>query len=207
MAPLDRILAWLPPVMMAAVMATAKLRAAAMHRRGLRVVIVDWQRPLCEQLYDTLVMVVFLFWFYLLLAEAGSFSLAWLPAWLIAKLFDSLPLKILGAALIIAAPVLFVAAVRAMDTSWRIGIDREQPAPLVTAGLFAWTRNPIYTAFYFIIVGALLIHGRVIFLVMAVALIGLVHGVVRREERFMAMQFGDEYRNYCARVGRYCPWF
>jgi protein-S-isoprenylcysteine O-methyltransferase Ste14 len=133
--------------------------------------------------------------------------LAWLPAWLTSELFNALPLKFVGAALVVAAPVLFAAAVRAMDASWRIGIDRDQPPPLVTTGLFSWTRNPIYTAFYCLIVGALLIHGRLIFLFAAVALIGLVHGVVRREERFLTAQFGDAFQAYCTRVGRYSPWF
>lgn len=205
--PFDRILAWLPPLMMAAMMVAAKLRAAAMHRRGLRVVVVDWRRPRRDLLYDTLIIVVFSFWFYLLLAEAWPLSLAWLPDWLNTKLFDAMPIKIVGAMLIVTAPMLFAVAVRSMDTSWRIGIDRDQPAPLVTTGLFNWTRNPIYTAFYLIIVGAFLIHGRVIFLLMAVALIALVHGITRREERFLDRRFGDVFRDYCTRVGRYSPWF
>jgi protein-S-isoprenylcysteine O-methyltransferase Ste14 len=111
-----------------------------------------------------------------------------------------------GAALIVAAPVLYVAALRAMGMSWRIGIDQEKPGPLVTTGLFAWTRNPIYTAMDFLIIGSFLIHGRMIYLIAGAAMLLLVHGIIRREERFLAGRYNDAYSAYCARVGRYSPW-
>jgi protein-S-isoprenylcysteine O-methyltransferase Ste14 len=142
----------------------------------------------------------------LLVAEAWPLSLNWLPGWLVVKLVDSRPVKLLGAALVVAAPVLYVAALRSMGASWRIGIDREKPGPLVTTGLFACLRNPIYVAFYLVLFGSALIHGRAVFLLLAFALIALVHGIILREERFLAERYGEAFRGYCARVGRYCPW-
>jgi protein-S-isoprenylcysteine O-methyltransferase Ste14 len=199
-------LAWLPLVVITIMMSAAKLRAGLMHRRGLRVVVIDRQRPWCDIVYDLLLIVVFVFWFYMMLAEAIGLSIAWLPEWLTAKLVDSWPAKVLGAVLVSAAPVLYAAALRSLGASWRIGIDRIHPGPLMTGGLFAWSRNPIYAAFDLVPIGAFLIHGRFVFLVLAAALVALIHAVVLREERFLDVQYGQAFRAYCQRVGRYASW-
>ena len=203
---LDRILAWLPLITLLTMLLAARLRAFLMQRRGQRVIVVDWDRPLRDLLYDTLVIAVALLWIYLLVAEAWPFSLSWLPGWLSKKIFDAAPLKFIGAALVLAAPVLFAAALRSLGKSWRMGIDRQQPGPLVASGLYAWSRNPIYSAFFLVIVGAILIHGRVIVLLFGAALMLLIHGVALREERFLAERFGETFQTYRRQVGRYSPW-
>jgi protein-S-isoprenylcysteine O-methyltransferase Ste14 len=203
---LDRILAWLPLITLLAMMFAAKVRAAIMQRRGLRVIIVDWDRPLRELLNDTLVIALASFWIYLLFAEAWPLSLNWLPDWLTKRIVDATPLKIIGAMLVLAAPLLFAAALRALGESWRMGIDRDQPGPLVAGGLYSWSRNPIYAAFFLLIVGACLIHGRIIVLLVGAALMLLIHGVALREERFLVERFGEDFRSYCQLVGRYSPW-
>jgi protein-S-isoprenylcysteine O-methyltransferase Ste14 len=76
----------------------------------------------------------------------------------------------------------------------------------VTTGLFAWARNPVYTAFDLAFVGTALLHGRVIVLLLAAMLIALLHGIIRREERFLEQRHGDAFRAYAARVGRYSRW-
>ena len=203
---LECVFVWLPLVMLAVMFIAGRLRALVMRRRGMRAIIVDVRRPLTEQLYDTLMIGVVLVWFYLLVAEAWPLSLDWMPDWLTAKIIDSLLVRLVGAALVVVAPVLYAAALVSMGTSWRIGIDQEKPGPLVTAGLFGWTRNPIYTAFDLAFLGTLLIHGRVISLLLAMTLIVLLHGIIRREERFLEARYGDAFRAYRTRAGRYWPW-
>jgi protein-S-isoprenylcysteine O-methyltransferase Ste14 len=203
---LNRVVAWLPLAVLAAMLVVSRVRALALRRRGIRVIVVDGNRPLREVIHDALLVAVFVFWSYLLVAEAWPLSLAWLPDGLSTKLIAARPLKIVGAALLIAAPLLFAAAVTSLGVSWRMGVDRQAPGPLVTTGLFAWARNPIYVAFDVLYLAAFLCHGRVIYLLLAVAMWVLLDGVIRREERFLADRFGDEFRVYCQRVGRYSPW-
>jgi protein-S-isoprenylcysteine O-methyltransferase Ste14 len=203
---LEQILAWLPLITQLALLFAAKLRAAILQRRGLRVIIVDWQRPLSEHVYDTLTLLVALCWIYLLLSEAWPLSLAWLPGWLTKTVIDATPLKLLGVLLLLAAPILYTESLRSLGQSWRLGIDRQQPGPLVTGGIYAWSRNPIYAAFFLVIIGGCLIHGRVVVLLFGAALMLLIHGVALREERFLAKLFGDEVLAYRQRVGRYSPW-
>jgi protein-S-isoprenylcysteine O-methyltransferase Ste14 len=199
----EHVLNWLPLAILIGTMTAAKLRAWVMQRRGKRVIIVDWQRPRTQLLYDVLIIAVFLLWIYLLIAEAWPLSIAWLPEWLTRKIIEALPIRLVGALMLLAAPVLFAAALRSFADSWRIGIDREQPGPLVTGGAFAWNRNPIYTAFDLIIIGAFLVHGRGVFLLLGISLVLLVHGIVLREERFLQKQYGAPFDGYCRRVRRY----
>jgi protein-S-isoprenylcysteine O-methyltransferase Ste14 len=200
---LERFLSWLPLVIVVGMTAAAKLRAWAMQRQGKRVIIVDWQRPKAEMLYDGLIVAAFFVWLYFLIAEAWTLSVAWLPDWLMRKIVEAQPSRLVGALMLLAAPLLFAAALRSFADSWRIGIDREQPGPLVTGGVFAWNRNPIYTAFDLIIIGAFLVHGRVVFLLLGISLVLLVHGIVLREERFLQKQYGARFEGYCRHVRRY----
>jgi len=74
----------------------------------------------------------------------------------------------------------------------------------VTAGIFAYTRNPLYLALILILAGlaiALASDWMVVLLVPA-ALI-LHFGVVKREERYLAAKFGESYRDYVSKVSRY----
>jgi protein-S-isoprenylcysteine O-methyltransferase Ste14 len=109
----------------------------------------------------------------------------------------------LGVAVVSAGLVLHAAALWAFAESWRSGIDREARAALVTGGVFAWTRNPIYLALDLQAIGTFLVLGRLVFLALAMPIVILLHAQIRREERFLARAYGDAYREYCSRVGRY----
>ena len=105
-----------------------------------------------------------------------------------------------------AGLLVFAFALWTFADSWRIGIDRNTPGALVTSGIFAWTRNPIYVALDLMFFGTFLVQGRAIFLALALALAGLLHYQIRREEKYLAGSYGDAYRAYCGRVGRYVRW-
>jgi protein-S-isoprenylcysteine O-methyltransferase Ste14 len=203
----NRVIAWLPLMSFAAFLMLARVRALMLRPSGVRVVVDDWQRPFREIIYDLLAFALALFWIYLLIAAAWPFSLQWLPDLLSDKLIDSFAARYAGVLLVMIAPLLFAAALSSFGLSWRIGVDRQSPGPLVTSGVFAWTRNPIYLAFDLLAVGSFLIHGRVVFAVTVAVLVLVIHGVILREERFLTGRHGEEFRNYCGRVGRYCRWF
>ena len=53
--------------------------------------------------------------------------------------------------------------------SFRVGIDTTHPDELVTTGVFAFTRNPIYVAFGLVLIGQFLIFSNWVLLVYLVA--------------------------------------
>jgi protein-S-isoprenylcysteine O-methyltransferase Ste14 len=87
--------------------------------------------------------------------------------------------------------------------SFRVGIDTEHPDKLITSGIFALSRNPIYVAFASILLGQFLIFSNWILLVYIGATIWLFHRQVLREEDYLKQHYGEEYLEYCDRVSRY----
>jgi protein-S-isoprenylcysteine O-methyltransferase Ste14 len=84
-----------------------------------------------------------------------------------------------------------------------VGIDTDHPDKLITTGVFAFSRNPIYVAFALILLGQFLIFSNWILLVYLGAAIWLFHRQVLREEDFLKRHYGQEYLEYCNRVRRY----
>lgn len=62
-------------------------------------------------------------------------------------LFNLLPLKVFGLVLIISGFIIFVLALISLGYSWRLGIDDTNPGKLVTNGIYAISRHPIYLFF------------------------------------------------------------
>ena len=137
----------------------------------------------------------------LLYALHSSFHL--FPASLHARLIDSPAAKVAGAALITVGLIIFILAFVSFGDSWRIGVDEKTPGALVTAGIFSISRNPIYVFLDLWFFGIFLINGRLIFLIFALLTIAAVHWQILQEESFLVKLYGQPYRDYCARTGRY----
>ena len=87
-----------------------------------------------------------------------------------------------------------------------MGIDRDMPGQLVTGGVFAWSRNPIFLFMNAYALGTFLLSGRLVFLVFALLAIAALHSQIRREESFLEDAYGEAYRAYRAATPRYLLW-
>jgi protein-S-isoprenylcysteine O-methyltransferase Ste14 len=147
---------------------------------------------------DFLIPPVALFYFYTVFAAAFSWPLVSGR-----RFFSSTAVAWLGVALCLAGVVILVFSLMSFGKSFRVGIDVEKPGGLVTTGIFAFSRNPIYVGFFCFLVGQLLVFPNWVPLFYLVAGTALFHRQVRREEGFMRERYGQEYADYCARVRRY----
>jgi protein-S-isoprenylcysteine O-methyltransferase Ste14 len=198
-----RLLDCIPIVVVTCIWGFGTGRAAALFVRGVNVVAVDRARTVVEGLADLLAFGCFALWGYEVIAFAWPLPHQLAPGALGTVLFEHPVARVVGAVTMLGGFLLWLAAMRAMGSSWRIGIDRDTPGMLVTQGIFARTRNPIYAGFILLMIGGCLMQGRLILLLLASIVIPLLHLQVRREERFLARAHGEAYRAYCARVGRY----
>lgn len=121
-------------------------------------------------------------------------------------LFSHAPLHGLGAALVLIGVAGGLAAQLAMGDSWRIGVDASDRTALVTGGLYAQVRNPIYSFMGLSLVGLILLLPTVLVLVTALLMAGGIELQVRVvEEPHLLRTHGDTYARYAARVGRFAP--
>ena len=111
-----------------------------------------------------------------------------------------------GVMLVVFGMIPFLLAYINFGNSWRIGIDRKTPGTLVTGGIFAVTRNPIYVACILFFFGVLLINGTWFFLIFALLAVVAIHFQILREEEFLKKHYGVSYAEYSARTARYLIW-
>lgn len=105
----------------------------------------------------------------------------------------------LGVALILPGFLMWLTAV----VQLLIGFPQGK---LLTTGAYGVCRNPIYSSFgFFILPGLSMTSGTWVYLVAAAALCLGVWIFIRKEERDLLRVFGDEYRQYTARVHRIIP--
>lgn len=113
------------------------------------------------------------------------------------------PLTIAGIILIAIGAVLWFSAVVVAKLDANIARDQ-----LVTTGIFAWVRNPVYSAFMIACTGVLLIVGNAWFLILPfVYWLFMTVLMKRTEEIWLQERFGREYEAYRERVNRCWPWF
>lgn len=75
---------------------------------------------------------------------------------------------------------------------------------IVTTGVYRFSRNPIYIAFFIFVLSFTFFANSLWFVVFDVLLFFLLHfGVVKREESYLEAKFGDSYREYTRRVRRW----
>lgn len=111
--------------------------------------------------------------------------------------------KPLGAILLACSLVLFILALVSFGNSWRVGIDEKTPGELVSRGVFAVTRNPIFLSLIVYAIGTFLINGSLILLVFAILIVAGVRYQIIQEEKFLLVRYGKAYEEYKTTTGRY----
>ncbi len=127
-----------------------------------------------------------------------------LPAYVLTVLL-SLPERIvIGAILLAVSAGLAIPALLAFRAAGTHVEPWKPSSAVVTDGIFAWLRNPMYVGLIVGLAGLSVLLASDWTLVMTAVVAPVLHfGVVKREERYLEAKFGNAYRGYKARVPRY----
>ena len=142
--------------------------------------------------------------FFLLIALLVFYALD--PPWIKALDFGLPPwLRWIGFAIGLASLVLWTWTQVALDTLWSAQLQLRREHHLVVTGPFARMRHPMYTAMCGWGIGLALVTASWIFVFIALIVFIVFFTRVPKEEQMMLQQFGDEYREYMSRTGRFLP--
>jgi len=147
---------------------------------------------------DFLILPFAVFYFYLVFAAAFNFRTVSDQ-----RFFQSEIIAWIGVGFCVAGLLLLLWSLVSFGRSFRVGIDTDHPDQLITTGVFAHSRNPIYVAFILVLLGQFLIFPNWILLVYLLAGVWVIHRQVLREEDYLRGYYGREYGDYCGRVRRY----
>ena len=116
-------------------------------------------------------------------------------------------LSYLGIAADCASLWLFYRTHHDLGHNWSVSLDLRERHTLVTTGIYAMVRHPMYSGFWLMALAqALLLPNWIAGPAGLVGFGALFFGRVRREEDMMIAAFGEEYRAYMARTARVVPW-
>lgn len=138
-----------------------------------------------------------------------SAAASWFPEFPPFRPFESLSrsgLEIAGTVLLGLSIVWFLLSCLSLGDSWRIGIDPGLQGKLVTKGIYARFRHPIYTGFLVMFFSVFLIRPcPVTGLIGSIGIPALIAHAFG-EERFLLNHFGEEYARYRKRTWMLLPW-
>lgn len=144
-----------------------------------------------------------LYWTWEVIDAAAGLKVALLSGLFYRSVFNHIYLKGLGCLLLLGGFILFSGALFSFGASWRIGIDHHRPGELVTSGIFAVSRNPIFLALDFYFLGMALIYGTPVFILTFLLTVVGIHYQILQEERFLKERYREKYREYRRTVRRY----
>jgi protein-S-isoprenylcysteine O-methyltransferase Ste14 len=113
----------------------------------------------------------------------------------------------LGVAVDVVCLWMFYRTHRDLGENWSVSLDLRERHTLVTSGIYALVRHPMYSGFWLMALAQALLLPN--WIAGPAGLVGfgiLFFGRVRREEEMMISAFGEEYRAYMGRTARVVPW-
>lgn len=105
----------------------------------------------------------------------------------------------------IISNILIVAGFWLLASAWKVLYAAQRHHQLAITGAYARVRHPQYIGFILIMTGFLFQWPTLVTLAMFPILVTMYILLARREERDAIVEFGDEYRQYAARVPAFIP--
>jgi protein-S-isoprenylcysteine O-methyltransferase Ste14 len=140
--------------------------------------------------------------FYVLIFIAAVFIQKRIP--IPDKLFRSPAIKIVGVILLIAALFFLVRSLRQFLLTKNTLILIKPASSLQTTGVYGMTRNPMYVGLAIVYLGIACLIGNWWNIILFPVLFFIVQEyIIKREEKYLQLEFGQEYSDYKRTVRRW----
>jgi protein-S-isoprenylcysteine O-methyltransferase Ste14 len=120
-------------------------------------------------------------------------------------LWSSSATSIIGAASCVLGTAFAIWARRTLAANWSSSVTFKESHELITHGPYRFARHPIYSGLMLMMLGTVLVLGRLDSLIAFVTRGILYVFKIRREERVMHQHFPNQYETYRARVRALVP--
>jgi len=133
---------------------------------------------------------------------------AWMinPAWMA---WSSMPLPIglrwAGVGFLVAGSLMLVWTFRSLGKNLTDTVVTREKHTLVVHGPYRWVRHPLYSSAALLITALSLVAANWFFIVAGTVLLCVLIMRTRIEEENLVARFGESYRSYMARTGRFVP--
>jgi protein-S-isoprenylcysteine O-methyltransferase Ste14 len=121
----------------------------------------------------------------------------------------SMPLPIwlrwAGVAVCVTTLALLAWTLRGLGRNLTDTVVTRRAATLVTHGAYRWVRHPFYACMALIILGNALMAANWFMLAAGAVVLSLIVVRTKTEEEKLVARFGDAYRSYMQRTGRFVP--
>lgn len=135
------------------------------------------------------------------LASAATY-IGWLSSGTITPVWLRISFMMLAGACLVAGIIMWCLAV--FNSKMVASVENNQ---LLTTGIYAWVRHPIYSAFFFLNAGLLLAQTNYWLLILPPLYWATLTVLMKRtEERWLTRQYGQQYLDYAKHVNRVIPW-
>jgi protein-S-isoprenylcysteine O-methyltransferase Ste14 len=114
-------------------------------------------------------------------------------------------LRWMAALCVVMCLALTVKCWRRMGSDWRMAVSDTQKSALITDGLFARVRHPIYALQMLLMLCSVLIVPTAPMIVVAIVHLSLMNLKARNEERHLLKVHGARYQAYLKHTGRFFP--
>lgn len=111
-------------------------------------------------------------------------------------------IKYVGLTFLIIGLIWTIIAQKNMKNAWRMGIDTHSETNLITNGLFAYTRNPVFVGLLLSFGGLFLVTPNTFTLIIFLIEFILIQIQIRLEETHLEKLHGEIYLNYKATTKR-----
>ncbi|MEO6837787.1 MAG: isoprenylcysteine carboxylmethyltransferase family protein [Ginsengibacter sp.] len=140
--------------------------------------------------------------FYVLIFLASVFIQKKLP--ISELLFHLTIIKIVGVLFLIVALFFLVRSLRQFFLTKNTLILIKPASSLQKSGIYGITRNPMYVGLVFLYIGiACLVGNWWTFILLPFLIFIIQEYIIKREEKYLELEFGQAFRDYCSTVKRW----